>query len=97
MFGIGGMELFIILVVALIVLGPNKLPDLAKMLGKAMGEFQRATGDLKREIDIAGESRNYSSKSETDVKDSETENPLAEPLSESKESGDDNKHKQGAD
>lgn len=98
MFGVGGMELFIILVIALIVLGPNKLPDLAKMLGKAMGEFQRATSDLKREIDIAGENKSYSAKPDSDDKDSETENPLTtEPSSETKEQDDDNKQKQGAD
>jgi len=56
MFGIGAQELFIILIIALIVLGPKKLPDLAKSLGKAMGEFQRATQDLKREIDISAQS-----------------------------------------
>lgn len=55
MFGIGGQELFIILIIALIVLGPKKLPDLAKSLGKAMGEFQRATQDLKREIDLSAQ------------------------------------------
>jgi sec-independent protein translocase protein TatB len=97
MFGIGGMELFIILVIALIVLGPNKLPDLAKMLGKAMGEFQRATGDLKREIDIAGENKSYSAKPESDDKESVTENPPTEPSSEPKEPDDDNRQKQGAD
>ena len=95
MFGIGGMELFIILVIALIVLGPNKLPDLAKMLGKAMGEFQRATGDLKREIDIAGENKSYSAKPESDDKNNETENAPAETSSESKKQDGDNK--QGAD
>jgi Tat protein translocase TatB subunit len=97
MFGVGGTELFIILVIALIVLGPNKLPDLARMLGKMMGEFQRATGDLKREIDLAGENRNYSAKPESDdkEKDSNTENPAAETASEPKDPGDNNK--QGAD
>jgi TatA/E family protein of Tat protein translocase len=55
MFGIGGQELFIILIIALIVLGPKKLPDLAKSLGRALGEFQRATQDLKREIDISSQ------------------------------------------
>lgn len=53
MFGIGGQELIVILVIALIVLGPKKLPDLAKTLGKAFGDFQRATDDLKREMDLA--------------------------------------------
>jgi sec-independent protein translocase protein TatB len=53
MFGIGGQELILILLLALIVLGPKKLPEMAKTLGKALGEFQRATNDLKKEIDVA--------------------------------------------
>jgi sec-independent protein translocase protein TatB len=55
MFGIGGQELLFILVLALIVLGPSKLPEIARTLGKVMGEFNRATTDLKREIDIAAQ------------------------------------------
>jgi sec-independent protein translocase protein TatB len=51
MFGIGMPELLIILAVALIVLGPKKLPEIAKSLGKAMGEFKRATNDLKQTIE----------------------------------------------
>jgi sec-independent protein translocase protein TatB len=95
MFGIGGTELFIILVIALIVLGPNKLPDLAKMLGKAMGELQRATSDLKREIDISGEHKNDSVAPKSDEKNNETENVPTETSSETKDQGGDNK--QGAD
>jgi Tat protein translocase TatB subunit len=53
MFGISGQELFLILLVALIVLGPKKLPEMAKTIGKFLGEFQRATDDFKREIDIS--------------------------------------------
>ncbi len=53
MFGIGGQELILILLLALIVLGPRKLPEMAKTIGKALGEFQRATDDLKKEIDVA--------------------------------------------
>lgn len=52
MFGMGSLEIFLILAVALIVLGPKKLPDLARSLGKALGEFRRATTDLKRSIDL---------------------------------------------
>jgi Tat protein translocase TatB subunit len=50
MFGIGMPEMLMILAVALIVIGPKKLPDLAKSLGRAMGEFKRATSDLKSTI-----------------------------------------------
>ena len=51
MFGIGTPELLVILAVALIVIGPKKLPDLAKSLGRALGEFKRATNDLKQSIE----------------------------------------------
>ena len=52
MFGIGMPEMILILAVALIVIGPKKLPDLAKSLGKAMGEFKKATSDLKESMKI---------------------------------------------
>jgi sec-independent protein translocase protein TatB len=40
-------HLIIIFVVALVVFGPEKLPELARTLGKVMGEFRRATGELR--------------------------------------------------
>jgi TatA/E family protein of Tat protein translocase len=52
MFGIGMPEMILILAVALIVIGPKKLPELAKSLGKAMGEFKKATSDLKESMQI---------------------------------------------
>jgi TatA/E family protein of Tat protein translocase len=50
MFGIGMPELLLILALALIVLGPKKLPELARALGKGMAEFRRATDELKDEF-----------------------------------------------
>jgi Tat protein translocase TatB subunit len=50
MFGIGMPELLLILALALIVLGPKKLPELARALGKGMAEFRRATDELKDEL-----------------------------------------------
>ena len=51
MFGIGMPEMLLILAVALIVFGPKRLPELAKSLGRALGEFKRATSDLKQTIE----------------------------------------------
>lgn len=47
MFGIGLPEMIIILVVALLVVGPSKLPELARTLGKAFTEFRRMADDVK--------------------------------------------------
>ncbi|GAB6095524.1 hypothetical protein JCM14469_17760 [Desulfatiferula olefinivorans] len=52
MFGMGMPEILLILAIALIVIGPKKLPDIAKALGKAMGEFKRATAELKETISL---------------------------------------------
>ncbi|MEN6440297.1 MAG: Sec-independent protein translocase protein TatB [Syntrophobacter sp.] len=51
MFGIGFSELLVIFAVALIVVGPNKLPDLARALGRGYAEFKRAMDDLKSTLD----------------------------------------------
>lgn len=51
MFGMSGTELIIILVLALLLLGPDKLPEVAKLLGKGMRDFQKATNDIKSTVE----------------------------------------------
>ena len=52
MFGsLGVPELLLIFVVILIVFGPRRIPEIGRMLGKALGEFRKATDDLKNTIE----------------------------------------------
>jgi Tat protein translocase TatB subunit len=50
MFNIGGPEVLVIFLVALLVLGPSKLPDAARQMGKAMAEFRRMSTGFKSEL-----------------------------------------------
>ncbi len=49
-FGVGPGELLLILVVALIVFGPNKLPEIAAGIGRSYREFKKATSDMTQEF-----------------------------------------------
>jgi TatA/E family protein of Tat protein translocase len=50
MFGVGMWEVVLILVVALLVFGPSKLPELARQLGKGLAEFRRASTELRQSV-----------------------------------------------
>lgn len=47
---ISGQEIFVILLVVLLLFGANKIPDIAKGLGKGMREFKKAADDIKKEM-----------------------------------------------
>jgi len=75
MFNIGLPELLIIAAIALIVFGPNKLPELAKSFGRAMREFKKATEEVK-------ESFEAETKDLEELKDTLTQENLLDDLSE---------------
>lgn len=53
MFGkLGPMELILILVIALVVFGPSKLPDIGKSIGKAIREFKEHASSITKEVQI---------------------------------------------
>jgi TatA/E family protein of Tat protein translocase len=83
MFGIGMTELLVILAVALIVFGPKRLPELARSLGRALGEFRRASTDLRQQLNEVGEAARGETEPElrsapdkrTDVSETPAEEP----------------------
>ena len=85
MFGsIGGTELMVIMVIALLVFGPRKLPELGRSLGKGLGEFKRASNDLKRSLEdeiTAEDRRSHANQISTPVSPS-TAPPASEPVEE---------------
>ncbi len=52
MFNLGLPELVLILVLALVVFGPKKLPEIGKAMGKSLREFKKATSDFQNQLDI---------------------------------------------
>lgn len=67
MFGIGGFELFLILLFGFLIFGPDKLPAMAKTLGKAIGKFRSAQEEMNRVI-------------KTEVYDPSSDEPFKNPL-----------------
>jgi sec-independent protein translocase protein TatA len=55
-FNIGPTELIVILIVALIVFGPKRLPEIGRTLGRSLQEFRRASNDLRQEFERQVES-----------------------------------------
>ncbi len=55
MTNIGGSELLIVLVLALVLLGPRRLPELGEALGRTLKRFRSASNELRDEIDLLGE------------------------------------------
>lgn len=53
MFGLGFSEILFILLIALLVLGPKKLPEVSRSLGRALGELKRTADDFRREIALS--------------------------------------------
>lgn len=66
--GLGGQEMIIIFLIVLLLFGAKKLPELARGVGKSMGEFKKARDDFEREI----------TRSEADVKKSDDSKAKAE-------------------
>ncbi len=64
MLDLGISELLVIMAVALIVLGPEKLPELARSLGRGLAEFRRASDDLRRSILLEGNNQDEKDLSE---------------------------------
>lgn len=60
MFGMGTQELLLVLVVALVVFGPKRLPELARTLAKGLNEFRRATSELKQTVEADEQFREVS-------------------------------------
>jgi len=72
MFGIGTGEILVILLVALLVLGPKEIPKIARTLGRTMKDIQRFKDDLRKSVDL--EFDEYE-KSQKDIEKKENKNP----------------------
>lgn len=66
MFGIGGGELIFIIFIVLMLFGSDKVPEIARTLGKAMAQLKNATNDIKSEIQKGADDNGFETKSLTD-------------------------------
>jgi sec-independent protein translocase protein TatB len=77
MFGLGMGELLIILAIALILLGPKKLPDIAASLGKAIRSFRKATNDLGSQLEVDESVKQPFRELKAAIRDEPAPHPLA--------------------
>lgn len=68
MFGIGGGELIFIMFIVLMLFGSDKVPEIARTMGKAMAQLKNATNDIKGEIQKGAEANGFDSKTLTDLR-----------------------------
>ncbi len=80
MFGLGAGEILVILIFALIFVGPKKLPELAKGLGRGIREFQKAKNDLLDEVNRPAPTEPATS-TETAVAEKDSKTPPQDPPS----------------
>ncbi|MCB0371184.1 MAG: twin-arginine translocase TatA/TatE family subunit [Bdellovibrionales bacterium] len=70
MFNLGFSELFVLAVIALLVIGPKQLPEVARTLGRLLNELKRATGDMTKSfMDAKNEMDHMSSKAKSDLEE----------------------------
>ena len=72
MMGTGGVEILVILVIALVVFGPQKLPEMGRSLGKAIREFRSAGDDIKNELTKAADDIDIDIDKDKDIKPPES-------------------------
>jgi len=65
---ISGGEIFVILVIVLMLFGADKIPSIARELGKGMRQIKDATSDIKREINATAEKQGIDTSIATDIK-----------------------------
>nr|WP_315172421.1 twin-arginine translocase TatA/TatE family subunit [uncultured Flavobacterium sp.] len=67
MFGIGGGELIFIMFIVLMLFGSDKVPEIARTMGKAMAQLKNATNDIKSEIQKGAEANGFDQRTLTDL------------------------------
>ena len=84
MFGIGGGEMFVIILVVLMLFGSDKIPEIARGLGKGMQQLKDATNDIKSEIHNSADIDGIK-KSLTELGNSDVPNSIGEEITKVKE------------